>query len=136
MTNIADFRDASGQINWEALHRAEIEAGESCSQCRGMIFPPKGHSSLCNLCRLIREEEGAVDHSNRLRCPKCRHDWAVETEDTGELYGEGSHDVCCPVCGHEFGVVTTVSYSWESPGMVEREGEVNAEGQRGREPVG
>jgi len=136
MTNIAEFRNASGQIDWEALHRAEIEAGECCNLCRGVIFPPRGRSSLCNLCRLIREEEGKVDHRNRLRCPKCRHDWAVEAEDNGELYSEGSHEVCCPVCDHEFEVVTAVSYSWESPGLVVREGDDNAQGQHGPKPVG
>lgn len=135
MISIAAFTDATGKIDWEALRRAEIEAGESCYQCRGMIFPPKGRSSLCNPCRLMREEEGEVDHGSRLRCPKCGHLWKVEREE-GDIHSEGSHEVCCPECDHEFEVVTEVSFSWRSPGLIERKDESKAGGPRGEEPVG
>jgi ssDNA-binding Zn-finger/Zn-ribbon topoisomerase 1 len=125
MIDVDKFKDSLGKVDWKALREAEVAAGEHCRECGWLIYPPKGRPSLCHKCRDLREDKGEVDHQSRLRCPKCRHLWNVDRED-GDIHSEGSHEVCCPECEHEFEVVTNVSYSWESPKLIEEESEIHA----------
>lgn len=125
MIGLDKFTDATGKVDWEGLERARTDVGERCYECGSLVYPEKGCRALCRRCGDLHEDEGEVNHTSRLRCPKCGHLWNADREES-ELYGEGSHEVCCRVCEHEFEVVTEVSYSWRSPALMEKKAEIEA----------
>jgi len=51
-----------------------------------------------------------MDH---IRCPECGNEWHP-SEEGGELYEDGEHDVVCAKCSCRFIVETELSWNWES----------------------
>jgi len=70
MISFKDFEKEDGKIDWNALRKAKIEAGESCHKCNSMIFPAKGCYALCCKCECLNKDD-AVDHNYFVRCPSC-----------------------------------------------------------------
>jgi DNA-directed RNA polymerase subunit RPC12/RpoP len=67
-------------------------------------------------------ETGAIIHKSRIRCPKCGHQHDVwDCVLPGTICEEGEHDVMCEDCEHKFTIETSVSYSFESPEMIEED---------------
>lgn len=46
-----------------------------------------------------------------IECPACNHRWLPAGDDC-YLYEEGTHEVACDRCDHEFHVTTRVTYRW------------------------
>ncbi len=126
MPNIADFKDASGQVNWPAYHaasqrerQAEIDSGQWCYQCGAYIIfssrtAGRTRCSQCN--RLDQPEE--VRHDKFVRCPKCARAFDPSQADYYQLYREGEHTVHCPDCSERFEIETHVSYTFTSPARI------------------
>ena len=118
MISFTDFEDEFGVVNWKALRVAEIAGGHNCKQC-GSICRGKatGSPRLCYQCTeaMGREE---LNHDSRIRCPKCG---AVEVVDCDRhwLWDDGSHDVTCWSCDHDYEVQTTVSFNFCSPARLD-----------------
>ncbi len=115
-TKIEDFKDpATGEVDWKKYNLAEIANGEKCCECGGIasLFGT-GRRTRCMSCRAV-DEPGELRHASRLRCPRCRHTWNPGDCDDHEVYADGDHEVWCAECGHEFPVVTMVSYLFRSP---------------------
>lgn len=100
----------------------DINNGERCRQCRAWIFHiyPPGHSMLCVECGQL-ELEGECSHRSRLRCPQCMHSWDVWEGDDSGIFEDGSFEVSCPSCDHDFEITTSVSYVFTSPKAGETE---------------
>lgn len=120
MVNSDDFKKEDGYTDWEAYHKAEEDAGERCYKCGAYNFFASGSKRLCGQCSKI-EESDKFDHDSFVRCPKCKRTWNPGEEDDYEVYADGQHDICCGECGHDFEVSTNVSYSFESPELLEED---------------
>lgn len=116
-----DFRGADGQVDWSALNKARIENGEQCYRCsRGFMIFAKGHRELCQTCKRFDSNDGEVDHHEYIRCPKCKARQTIDYDSHGsEVYQEGDHEVMCNQCDYRFTIETTVSYSFESPALLD-----------------
>ena len=123
MISLDDYRKANGNIDWAAYREAQRKAGEICRVCSKLLLYKTG---LCNDCKEMGASRSAVDHDNRLRCPKCRDVFEPSSDDY-HLYQEGEQDVTCPNCEHTFTVKVSVSYSYESPALLEEEHEEGGE---------
>lgn len=123
-----DYEDpTTGKIDWKAYNAAEVQAGQKCTCCGGLIYPGKGHPSRCADCENL-DADPELNHDSRVRCPKCRNHWAPsENEEYKLAYEDGEHEVTCDNCGHEFTVTTHVSYSYTSPAMIQDDPEPEAE---------
>lgn len=125
-TSIADHKKPDGRIDWDSYNAAQLANGEKCSRCGGiasLIFPP-GHQALCPSCKRADSDAGQITHKDFIRCPKCRHQWSVDNEES--IYSGGLHSVVCPKCDHEFEVVTMVSFSFESPELLTEQQKASA----------
>jgi len=137
-----DYKDDKGGIDWQAYREAQAEVGEICHRCHkylilenigATLFGREGdlpQRRLCSDCKHLDQDTGReVRHEKYIRCPKCGHqsfvhDW--EMCDYGEVfYAEGTHDIYCPQCEHEFTIATHVSYTYESPPMLTGEEQEN-----------
>jgi DNA-directed RNA polymerase subunit M/transcription elongation factor TFIIS len=115
MTHL-EHHKKNGEIDWSSYRAAQKANGEICTKCGGYVsvFGGVGHPDECASCKSLGEPE-EVTHADIIRCPACGHEMKVSDFDSGELYGDGEHDVTCDECDHEFEVSTSVSYSFQSP---------------------
>ena len=109
---------SSGAVDWDAYHKAQLEAGEVCRECGTYITFSKGKPSLCVSCNMLHQDRGQVSHEKRVRCPHCAHMFAPDEGDNG-VYDEGEHSLDCPNCGGDFDIETHVSYCFSSPALDE-----------------
>lgn len=119
MVNMDDFRNEAGQIKWNEYEKAKLANGERCSACGCFIYPPRGRQSKCVNCETLSNQPGEVSHEKHVRCPKCQHAWSPGEQEQYALYEDGEHEATCPECDHEFQVRTWVSYSFDSPPLVQ-----------------
>ena len=120
LISMSDFQDSvTGKTNWAAYKEACLEGGQTCTQCGAMIYPRTGRRSLCSDCQAL-DKNDAVNHDSRIRCPRCRHHWnPAECDEPTTAYEDGDHEITCEECGQEFTVTTHVSYSYDSPKMIQ-----------------
>ena len=119
MNRISDHKKEDGSIDWESYRAAEkienqieVNEGKRCSDCGRYIIFAKGYPSLCGDCKSLRRDSDSVTHNRFVRCPECR-----ETMEPEDIYEEGSHDIYCEHCDHEFTVITHISFSFKSPAL-------------------
>jgi DNA-directed RNA polymerase subunit M/transcription elongation factor TFIIS len=93
--------------------------GGWCYVCGAYLLLAKGYRDQCHPCRDMAEDAEEVTHDSRIRCPKCKHVESVSDGDNYDLYGDGEHEVSCGACGYEYEVSTSVSYSFQSPALIE-----------------
>lgn len=119
MISFNDYKKPNGDIDWAAHEAALVAAGEVCSQCGTYIIRLFGKPSgptLCGSCKALIEDNDEVSSGSFVRCPACGNQMdACEPE----LYEDGSHDVTCDECDHEFEVETNISFSFTSPARLE-----------------
>lgn len=119
MISYMDFQDpTTKRVNWEAYHKAQIAAGEKCTQCGAFILPGKGYPSKCAACSSLESSPDEVYHHKEARCPACGEtfDMFEHTQETeGNHLHDGDHEVTCPECSHEFQITTIVEWSFKSP---------------------
>jgi hypothetical protein len=118
VTSIDDFKK-DGKVDWDAYHRAEVANGERCRTCGGFILFGNGSPRECRDCQDIADSSDEVSHNDRVRCPKCRHVMNVSDSELWDLYEEGDHDITCRSCDHDFEVNTSVSYTFNSPELID-----------------
>lgn len=121
MTSIDDYKKADGRIDWDAYNAAQVRAGEKCSRCGHFIVFARGYRDECHSCKALDEDKGEVWHDDKVRCPKCRHTMDVHGSELYELYEEGTHDISCRSCDHDFEVTTRVQHSFMSPDLIKPE---------------
>lgn len=120
-----DDHTFDGKTDMRSYNAAQLANGDRCSECGVYIMFPKGHRDKCRSCEKARTDDGELTHTEKIRCPKCRH--MMNSEDVAEctdyrLYnGNEDTKVTCLECDHEFEVVTHISYSFVSPAMGEIE---------------
>ena len=112
-------RNAEGRIDLAAWRRQDLATGRRCRTCEAhIVFGSKGVPADCFDCQQLRDYDGDVEHSRRLRCPACRHGFDFDVDDHYKLYEEGEHYVCCPSCDADFTVETRVEFHFTSPAIV------------------
>lgn len=119
MIEMDAYRGADGQIRWNEYEKAKTANGERCTQCQCFVYPPKGHPTKCVSCETIGNQPGEVSHEKLIRCPKCQDTFSPGDREAYELYSDGTHEVTCGECDHEFQVRTWVSYSFDSPALIQ-----------------
>lgn len=127
ITRIDDF-DKDGKINWTEYHKAQLQNGDICTECGAYIVWSKGVPSKCSMCRGLLDEKGEVNHEKRVRCPKCGYTWDPRKSEDYQLFENGTHNVSCCECDHDFEVTTDVSYTFTSPERLKEEVE-NEDGE-------
>lgn len=131
MVEMEDFRKADGQIDWTAYRRAKVNAGDDCRRCgRYILFGGNGYPTTCRDCDRLEEDAGEVWHDSSVRCPKCRRVMDVSGCELYKLYEEGTHDISCQSCDHDFEVTTRVEHSFMSPELIQ-EPEESSESEEG-----
>lgn len=120
---IDDYEGPNGTVDWQAYRKASIENGEKCRDCGAFIMSPSGHPSWCYDCNDARSNTGEINHNRMVRCPACRYMWAPGEHDDYELLSDEEHEVNCYECNHEFTITTNVSYSFDSPPLLNTEEE-------------
>lgn len=118
MIDMDSFKDAAGHYDWAGYHNARKAAGEECYTCGGYIVFAKGYRTKCYSCEQLQEEKREVTHGHYVRCPKCRQTMSVH-DDNYQWYEEGTHDVSCHHCDHDFEITTRVEYSFTSPKLID-----------------
>ena len=122
MPSISDYELPNGFTDWKAYEAAKVANGDSCWLCGGYImFGGKGYRQSCGDCRRLGGND-ATSHEKLLRCPACRHHFAVNWE-MHQVFSDGEHEVYCPSCEHKFEIVTRVSFSFRSPEILKVEHE-------------
>jgi DNA-directed RNA polymerase subunit RPC12/RpoP len=116
MIRIADHIGPDGRVDWDAYRAAQRANGDRCFVCGATILFGPGHLDRCNACKALDEDRDEVTHDDFVRCPKCRHTMNVREE--YDLFQDGTHELACDECGHEFEVTTVVSYSFRSPELL------------------
>jgi hypothetical protein len=108
-----DFRREDGNVDWPEYRKARVAAGEECPECSGFNPHAKGAGpQLCYDCRSLREDRGEVSHDRCIRCPKCG-----EVRDEDLPGDDGSHEMSCDSCGHDYTIKVLVSWTYVSPPM-------------------
>jgi len=115
MISINDHIDNTGRIDWVALKKAQIDAGECCFRCNTLILFPKGFKTLCNSCNDLDTSTGEVTHPNHVRCPGCSAVFDMHDGDLEEYHTEDTHEINCEACDHQFEFQTHVQLSFTSP---------------------
>ena len=112
------------KIDWSAYRKAQINIGENCYQCEGVVsyFNAPGYKELCSSCKGLKSSED-VYHDDFIRCPKCGHEENVHDRDDYEIFGDGEHDTSCNECNHKYMITTYVSYDFRSPARIEKKNE-------------
>jgi len=123
MTNINDFKK-DGRTDWDAYNQAEIDIGERCSNdnCKQFIGLGKGEKRLCYSCTRLTDKE-EINHENLVRCPKCGHTQNPYDGESGDIYCDGQHSIYCDECDCEYEITTNVSYTFDSPELLEEKNE-------------
>lgn len=119
-TKFNDYK-VDGNIDWTAYRKAQTENGEICSKCRSHITFAKGHETACRDCDKLENDDGEVWSDNYIRCPKCSVTWQPYEREHYELLEDGSHDVTCQNCDHDFTVSTSISWTFNSPPKIQEE---------------
>ena len=114
---LSEHRREDGTYDWAAYGAMERATGGACMECNRFILFKSGKPTTCSDCRAMVEDDDVVTHDGRIRCPACGRVEEVDFEH--EIYEEGSHDVSCGECDHDYEVQTVVSYSFESPERLE-----------------
>ena len=117
-TKLEDYTNKD-YTDFKAYHNAQVANGEMCSQCGAFLFKNKGRPTLCGDCYCMENNTEEVDHSEKVRCPNCGNQ--MEASDEPHLCEDGEHDVWCDECDFEYRVITSISYSFESPARLEKE---------------
>ena len=128
MTNMKDFEDKEGNVDWKAYNKAEVETGERCYNCEQFIGFGIGHKKLCYECKCLDKKE-SLRHFCLIRCPKCKHTEDVRETDSFELYSEGEHSNYCSECNYEFEIQTHIEHTFESPELLDANQVKEGEGQ-------
>ena len=118
MVAILDFEDKDGSVDWVAYKEAKINNGEECYECGAFLFDDKKYRHRCYDCKSLTDDTGSVIHNSKIRCPKCRDTIDVDSE-LYEIYKDGLHEVTCWECDHNFDIETRVSYTFESPELLQ-----------------
>lgn len=125
MISYTDFRNPeTKRVDWDALRKAQIAAGEKCTQCGAFILPGKGYPTKCRPCSQLESSAEEVHHHKEVRCPACGETFdafehAQETE--GDLLHDGDHEVSCPECSHNFNITTFVEWTFRSPARIQNQ---------------
>lgn len=126
MPDLEQCKLPDGKTDWKKyqdLQRQELAErkakGEICqlTDCNRFIIYAKGHPQTCSECRSLDNPE-ELNHDSEVRCPKCGYHWSVWEGEDSELFAEGDHEVTCHKCDHEFEIVTSISYDFQSPERV------------------
>jgi predicted RNA-binding Zn-ribbon protein involved in translation (DUF1610 family) len=126
--NFEDFKKADGNIDWSAYSKAQVENGDRCSQCgKSILFGGSGYQTTCEDCGVLHRSKYAVEHGSFIRCPHCRHEMNVYNCEMFDVYQEGYHEIQCNLCDKKFEIETRISYSFESPDIIEDEDEEDDE---------
>lgn len=127
MINFNDHKNEDGSTDWESYRKAQIDAGDRCYKCdvhisnvRIGIFARQASPQMCQACQHLADD-CSVEHEQFFRCPVCGEVTLVFENEYYELCQEGEHNVTCPDCDHKFEVITTVTYSFESPERITQE---------------
>jgi hypothetical protein len=120
LVKMDDFRKPDGNLDWTAYSKAEVANGERCDSCRSMLLHPTGRPRTCGSCRDLAEDDGEVSHDERVRCPACKHTWNPRDNEEYDLLEDGEHSTTCGECGHDFEVSTSISWTFQSPALVEK----------------
>ena len=128
-TKMDDYQLPDGKhIDWNAYNQAQKQNGERCFKCGKYLIFASGRLDECEDCKVLRRSKYAISHSTFVRCPHCKHEINVHENELYELYSEGYHEISCTVCDKSFEVETRVTYSFESPDIIECEEEDNDTG--------
>lgn len=122
MIKISDYNTPDGKTDWTAYDNARKDSGEACYKCGSYILFGKGYRSMCDPCSKLRSysnRDEVYQNTKGIRCPKCRHVMDDPYDIGADIYQEGTHDITCNSCDHEFEIETHVEYSWTSPAMIE-----------------
>lgn len=120
MLSFEGFRRPDGTTDYAAHTRAEKESGHRCMTCgmlTSLISEPTGPRE-CYDCKALRNDAREVDHSGRVRCPQCGNTEEVDWE--SGLHEEGENPYDCSECGYEYTVDTSISFSFESPPLLQQ----------------
>jgi hypothetical protein len=101
MIRIADHIGPDGRVDWDAYRAAQRANGDRCFVCGAMILFGPGHLDRCNACKALDEDRDEVT-----------------VREEYDLFQDGTHELACDECGHEFEVTTDVSYSFRSPELL------------------
>lgn len=125
MISCVDFEHPeTKKVNWEAYRKAQIAAGEKCTQCGGFILPGKGYPTKCAPCAQLESSPEEVQHHKEARCPACGETFDVfehNQETEGNLLHDGDHEVSCPNCDHNFNITTVVDWTFRSPARIQNQ---------------
>lgn len=120
MASINDHLRPDGSVDWKALEAADISDGKRCRECKAYIVFSSGGPQLCGNCTEMLSGKEATHH-DLVRCPKCGTTWRPADNENYDLFEDGTHDVCCQHCDHDFEVRTRVSYAFTSPERIKEE---------------
>jgi DNA-directed RNA polymerase subunit RPC12/RpoP len=118
-----DFKRPDGNTDWASYEKAQIQNGETCSECKSCLIFPTGQPRICGSCKAMKEDKGEVSHDDDIRCPACRTTWDPRDTEDYDVLEDGEHDIRCPECDHEFTVSTSVSFTFTSPELIEKKPE-------------
>lgn len=125
MIRISDYMTPEGKTDWKAYDQARKDSGEACYKCGHYILFGKGYRQMCDACTSLHRGGRGEVYSNRsgIRCPKCGFASHDPYDFSDDIYQEGTHELTCSRCDHEFEIETHVEYSWTSPAMIEEDEE-------------
>jgi hypothetical protein len=119
--NMDNHKKPDGHIDWTSYEKAKVANGEKCRTCGQYLIFASGYPDECEHCKVVHRSNFAVEHSYLIRCPHCRHEMNVYNDELFDLYDAGYHEVSCTLCDKEFEVETRITYSFESPDIIEDE---------------
>lgn len=95
---------------------------DNCNECGALIhhFSDQPPHQPCFQCRHKDDVGKTWDSDTRVRCPACGCDEPAMDWD-GSLHEEGSHEISCGHCGHQYTIETTVTFNFCSPERMEGE---------------
>ncbi len=121
LVKMDDFKKDDGNIDWREYHRAQVNVGERCKKCETFLTFSKGYATLCHNCKEVEDSKDEVWHDELVRCPKCGRTWKPYESEDYHLLADGEHSATCNECDHSFEISTTISFSFNSPAMIQEE---------------
>ena len=124
MISISEFERGDGSIDWKAYKKAQVDEGTICRKCNEYIVSINlfGHkitgSRLCGHCAALSEKE-KLSHPVYIRCPKCENTWSPMDSYDHDVFSDGEHNVQCTECNHNFSISTSISFTFESPELID-----------------
>lgn len=118
-TSMSEYTDNKGKVDWAGYRKAQINNGEYCRQCDGLIPIPTGYSTKCQSCVEFEKSKEEVYHHSVIRCPKCT---TLFTDKDYDLLEE-SFVTYCPTCDYEFRVRIITDVSLISPPLLKESNE-------------